>query len=1083
MPPVQSAEPGGPLCCGLFTLSAEIRNTNKPTPAISFLIDTGSCLSILPRSFATTNISSGCLRAANGSGIPTYGTISLTFTLPNISDVFTWSFTVADTLQPILGADFFERFNYLVDCKKHTLVASDDFSVPRQRMFAAQPNLSCITIFPTVNNLNSDDCATNLKCQIPFLFPNCITKSLTLVPENLVTHSIPTSPCQPYRTKRRELPLNKRQAVEEEFRILESSGVIRRSSSPWASAIHVVTKSDGTFRPCGDYRFLNSITVHDSYPMPLIADIISKLHGKTVFSKIDLHKAFHQIPVAPEDIIKTAVITPFGLFEYLMMPFGLRNAAQSFQRHIDTILRDCSFARPYLDDILIFSPDNASHLVHIHDVLKKLNDSNMVINMKKCEFFSTEVQFLGHFVSANGIRPIPSKLEAISEIKLPKTVTNLRSFLGAVNFYHKFIPGASSLLSPLSLLTTGPKSSVIKWSDTSIAAFESVKSRLMNLVALKFYNPDAKLQLTTDASDHAMGAVLHQITNGTPEPIEFFSRKLNSAQINYSAFDRELLAIHEAVKHFRNILEGRQFLILTDHKPLIHLSTLKNPSPRQLRQVTFLSEFDFEISHLSGKNNVVADFFSRPDVSAISRLSLFSETPLNTYSLDAKDLAYFGNYAKLIDNAYYDISIPGCVRPIVPVDLRRKAFESVHNLHHPGSHNTYDLMHTRFIWPYMRKDVRTWCQECTPCQKNKITRHTKPPILSFPTGNRFETLHLDIVGPLPMSHGKTYILTMIDRKTRWPEAVPIGSITAENIAKHLVDTWFSRYGIPDNIITDQGTQFEGSLFKVLSDAFGFKHIHTTAYHPQANGMIERFHRSLKTSLRCLSISANWSLSLPLVLLGWRNTMHSATGTSPAKLLFGVGTTFPSEFLTHTVDIPFEALDLARRHFLDSDTNPSFGPIPSHKSYLPKSLTTCQFVWLQARDTFHMKPRYVGPYRIVEFRDNNTITILKDNKPYTVNLEKVKPAFGFDDTLKIHQPLPIPSENNDLSPVQSDIPVTGPTTVPSSEVSTQFCNTSHDSTSDISNKKPIRNVSFSKWSVVHFPNSSSDLPKRLTRTKN
>jgi len=803
--PIRAAEPGDPLCCGLFTLPAEISSPTTAIAPISFLIDTGSCLSILPRPFAITDISSGCLRAANGSGIPTYGTTSLTFTLPNISDVFTWTFTVADTLQPILGADFFERFNYLVDCRRHALVASSDFTIPRRRLLPVSSNPSCVTIFPAINSLNIVDCSASLKDQIPLLFPNCITKSLTFIPETSVFHSIPTTPCQPYRTKRRELPVQKRQAVEDEFKILEANGIIRRSCSPWASAIHVVTKPDGTYRPCGDYRFLNFITIHDSYPMPLIADIMNNLHGMTVFSKIDLHKAFHQIPVALEDVQKTAVITPFGLFEFLMMPFGLRNAAQSFQRHIDTILRDCDFARPYLDDILIFSPDNTSHHIHVCAVLKKLNNNNMVINTKKCEFFTNEVQFLGHLISKKGIRPVPSKLEIISNITLPKTVTKLRSFLGAVNFYHKFIPGASSLLSPLSSLATGPKSSIIPWSDTAIAAFESVKLKLTDLVALKFHNPKATLQLTTDASDHAIGAVLHQIVDGSLEPLEFFSRKMNSAQTNYSAFDRELLAIHDAVKHFKNYLDGRQFHIFTDHKPLIHLNTLKNPSPRQLRQITFLSEFAFDITHLSGKDNVVADFFSRPDVSAISRLTLFNEFPLASYVISDKDLAYFGTHSKEIDNAYYDISIPGCVRPIIPVELRRKAFDSVHNLHHPGSHNTYDLMHTRFIWPYMRKDVRTWCQECVPCQKNKITRHTKPPILSFPTGNRFETLHLDIVGPLPMSQGKSYILTMIDRKTRWPEAVPISSISADNVAKHLIDTWFSRYGIPDNIITDQGS--------------------------------------------------------------------------------------------------------------------------------------------------------------------------------------------------------------------------------------------------------------------------------------
>ena len=264
-----------------------------------------------------------------------------------------------------------------------------------------------------------------------------------------------------------------------------------------------------------------------------------------------------------------------------------------------------------------------------------------MVNLRKCEFYSEEVQFLGHLISAKGIRPIPSKLETISNIKLPKTVTNLRSFLGAVNFYHRFLPKASALLSPLSALATGPKTSTIVWSDSNIATFETVKIQLTNLVALKFYNPNAELQLTTDASDYAIGAVLHQVTDGILEPLEFFSRKMNSAQSNYSAFDRELLAIHDSVRHFRNVLDGRQFLILTDHKPLLHLRSLKEPSPRQLRQVTFLSEFNFNISHVSGKGNVVADFFSRPDVSAISKCPLFFDTPLKNYKIDLSELDFF----------------------------------------------------------------------------------------------------------------------------------------------------------------------------------------------------------------------------------------------------------------------------------------------------------------------------------------------------------------------------------------------------------------------------------------------------------
>lgn len=1066
--PVHTAESRDPLCCGLFTLPAKISGKDKTQPPISFLIDTGSCLSILPRSLTDLKLSSGCLRAANGSTIPTYGTVSLTFKLHDFPDVYTWPFTVADTLQPILGADFFERFNLLVDCRNKTLIASDNFSISKRVISNLSGIFYCDTVFPDVNSLDSADRSNQYQYQIPSLFPNCLIKSHRQ-PDITVFHSIPTTPAQPYRTKRRELPIAKRQAVEDEFKSLESSGVVRRSSSPWASAIHVVTKSDGTFRPCGDYRYLNSITIHDSYPMPLITDIMNSLHGMTVFSKIDLLKAFHQIPVAPDDIMKTAVITPFGLFEYVMMPFGLRNAAQSFQRHIDTVLRDVDCARPYLDDILVFSPNISVHQEHLDSVLRKLNGNNLIINLKKCIFFAQEVQFLGHLVSSKGVRPLPEKIETISQLKLPKTVTNLRSFLGAVNFYHRFIPQASSLLAPLSSLTTGPKTSAIKWTESTIATFESVKCALTGLVALKFYDPKAELQLTTDASDHAVGAVLHQISDCTLEPLEFFSRKLNSAQANYSAFDRELLAIHDAVKHFHNILDGRKFKVLTDHKPLLHLTALKNPSPRQLRQVTFLSEYNFEISHLSGKNNVVADFFSRPDISALSRSSLFDDTPLNNYNINPKDIAYFGERAKCIDKVYYDFSIPGCTRPILPLDLRRRAFESIHNLHHPGSHNTYNLMHTRFIWPHMRSDVKTWCNECIPCQKNKVTRHVKPPIIRFPTGNRFEVLHIDIVGPLPMSQGKTYILTMIDRKTRWPEAVPISSITAENVAKHLVDTWFSRYGIPDTIITDQGTQFESSLFHTLSSTFGFKHSHTTSYHPQSNGMIERFHRSLKTSLRCLSISANWTSSLPLVLLGWRNTIHSSSGVSPAQLLFGIGTTLPNEYFTKLSDISFEALDLARRHFLDSDTNPSFGSSSSYKPYVPSTLRTCRFVWLQARDTFHMKPRYVGPFKVIAFKDNNTLTVLRNDKPFTINLDKVKPAFGFD----ILPAPPLPQSDPPFP--QSDTPL------PPLSTTLNVRNTNCDESSSPIRIKDSR-VRFSDWSEVFNPDDPPFLPKKLVRTK-
>jgi len=675
-------------------------------------------------------------------------------------------------------------------------------------------------------------------------------------------------------------------------------------------------------------------------------------------------------------------------------------------------------------------------------------------------YLASEVQFLGHSISSRGIDTIPEKLNSINSLPLPKTVTNLRSFLGAVNFYHRFIPMASSLLAPLSALAVGPKTSVIPWTEHTKSIFEDIKLALKKLVTLKFYDPKCPLQLTTDASDYAIGAVLQQVRDGSPEPLEFFSRTLNTAQKNYSTFDRELLAIHDSVKHFRNLLDGRTFSILTDHKPLIHLSTLRNPSPRQLRYTTFLSEFDFTISHVSGKDNVVADFFSRQDISTISRMNLFSESQLARHTLSNKDISFFSNPPQPYNGYYIDNSIPGNPRPVLPGPLRREAFDAFHSLHHPGIHATYQLIHNRFIWPYMRKDTKRWCKECIQCQQHKISRHTKPPIIRFPTGNRFEVLHLDIVGPLPMSEGKSYILTMIDRKTRWPEAIPLKNISAPNIAKHLIQTWISRYGVPNHIITDQGTQFESSLFDSLATSLGIKHIHTTTYHPQTNGLIERFHRSLKTSIRCLSITPMWTRSLPLIMLGWRNTIHSATGTTPATLLFGTGLALPNDFFTQSTTPSIEALDAARNHFLSIDTNPSFGPKSSYKPYIPTSLKTSDYVWVQAQQVHHLNPRYSGPYKVLEFKSNNTVVIFRNGKPYTINLDKVKPAYGFQNDTQTHE------DNHEATVDALPLPCT--TDAPNNE-------------NNGDNKKKKR-VSFTSFVRIWDPQRPKSLPFRCIRMK-
>ena len=294
-------------------------------------------------------------------------------------------------------------------------------------------------------------------------------------------HSIVTTPTPPLRERSRPLSAEKLNFLRSELQTLLDSGVIRRSSSPWAAPVHIVTKGDGAFRACGDYRRLNSVTVHDSYPMPLINDVLTRLPSSKIFSTFDLPKAYHQIPILQSDIPKTAIITPLGLFEYLRMPFGLRNASQAFQRHIDQILSDIPCVVAYVDDIIIGSPDETTHKEDLRKLLEVLNNHNLQVNLKKCQFFQEEVQFLGHLVSSNGIRPLPSRLETIRAFPKPETVTELRSLLGIINYCHCFIPNISSILSPLTALSQGVKRSLVKWTQEAEESFKSGKEALLSI--------------------------------------------------------------------------------------------------------------------------------------------------------------------------------------------------------------------------------------------------------------------------------------------------------------------------------------------------------------------------------------------------------------------------------------------------------------------------------------------------------------------------------------------------------------------------------------------------------------------------
>ena len=299
------------------------------------------------------------------------------------------------------------------------------------------------------------------------------------------------------------------------------------------------------------------------------------------------------MPVHNSDIPKTAIITPFGTYTFNYSCFGLKNSGATFQRLMDGILGDLPFCVCYVDDILIFSNNKDEHLKHVVTVLEKLKENGLVVQKDKCQFATNTVSFLGHHITSSGIEPLASKIHAIQVFPKPKTVKQLQEFIGMINFYHRFIPKIAHTLTPLYQLLKG-KPKDLAWTDEANVAFNNAKTALSTAVKLNFPDPSCKLQITTDASNVAIGAVLEQVKNGTPQPLAFFSRKLSKAEANYSTFDRELLAIYTTVRHFSHLLEGISFDILTDHKPIVHAFTKisDSASNRQRRHLSAISEFN-----------------------------------------------------------------------------------------------------------------------------------------------------------------------------------------------------------------------------------------------------------------------------------------------------------------------------------------------------------------------------------------------------------------------------------------------------------------------------------------------------------
>jgi len=828
-----------------------------------------------------------------------------------------------------------------------------------------------------------------------------------------VEHHIRTAG-PPIASKFWRLEGEKLEAARKEFASMEAEGIIRRSTSPWASPLHMVPKKDGSWRPCGDFRRLNLVTEPDVYPLPNMLDFADRLHGCTIFSKIDLRKGYWQIPVRPEDIKKTALATRFGLFEFLRMPFGLRNAGSSFQRMMDRVLAGLPFAYCYLDDLRIASRDQASHISHVQQVLERLREFGLVLSLEKCQFEVSSFEFLGHQVSAAGARPVHSYVEAVQKRQPPATVRELQVYLGLINFYRRFIPGVASVLLPLTDALKGdrPASERLQWSPEMEAAFQGSKSALAEATWLAHPHPQARLALHVDASASHVGAALHQQEPGTDtwRPLGFFSKKLLPAQTRWSAFDRELLACVSAIRHFRFILEGRSFTILTDHKPLVGaLRRTTDPwTPRQCRHLSYLAEFTSDVQHVAGKANVAADALSRPpEAASLAAVGeLLAEVVTDLRGIAARQGECPSTQAAVqlpsLQVRAWEVqgvqllcdSSTGRLRPLVPEVDRPHVFKAVHGVAHPGVRATRRLLRARFIWPKMNADVARWCAECENCQRAKVVKQHTAAVEPIPIPQRrFSHVHVDIVGPLPVAAcGATYLLTMVDRTTRWVEVAVLKDISASTCSDAFLSTWVARFGVPATVTSDKGAQFTSETWKQLCTRLGVCHVTTTSYHPQSNGMIERVHRQLKDALRARGAGLDWPSHLPLVLLGLRAAPKEVSGFSSAEAVFGQPLTLPGELK----NVPEEAALEFQSRLASDDPPPTSQPrtyAEAVSSNLQPGLQEAKFVYIRRGGSGPpLASNYLGPYRVLQ-PGVKFFRVEVGDKQEVVSVDRLKPHLG------------------------------------------------------------------------------------------
>ena len=815
------------------------------------------------------------------------------------------------------------------------------------------------------------------------------------------------------------------QELRKQVTELLSKGIITQSNSPFGAPVLFIPKPDGTLRFCLDYRALNAITIKSRYQLPRIDDLLDSARGAQVFSSLDLAGGFYQLRIAEEDCEKTAFATPFGHFEWRVLSMGLTNSPSSFmstmqqvfddyvvngkpsshavstttdsdssslpdgQGKSDEVLSDIKkFLLIYLDDILIMSSSPEEHLRHLRLVFERLRKHRFQIKLSKCKFFQSQIKYLGHILSPEGIQVDPAKVQTLLDWEFPTASLGMQQFLGLANYFRKHVPNFSRLSAPLYALTK--KSSIFLKGEEAMIAFQAIKKLLSEPPVLAYPNPDLPYEIISDASITGCGAILVQ----EGRPIAYFSSKYSPAERNYTTGEQELLGIIKALKEWRCYVEGCMGLTLvTDHNPLTFFSVQPTLSRRQARWSEFLSRFHYEVRYSPGASNP-ADSLSRlygntPVVSAMVfalTVSEFNSDLLDRIKAETLLDPHFMNETStrpyVQQSGYWTYQD----RIVVPASMQSEIIKEHHaNVisGHFSWSRTVDLISRQFWWPKMRKSVQDFIQSCLSCQRNKSS--TQRPFglltpLEIPD-SRWHTVTMDWIMDLPVSAGgHNAIMVIVDKLTKYVHLVPTTKeSSSEDVARLFIAHVYQYHGLPKVLISDRDPRFTSGFWRSFCKQLGMQPRYSTAFHPQTDGQTERTNRVLEEVLRHFIDGEHkqWEELLPLAAFAMNNAKSSSTGETPFFLNHGCHPATPVSLALPQGNIPsldavFKDLEITHSRIRDllksaQDRQKAYA---DERFRRPHDFKAGDLVLLSTRNLKFkvgkkkLHPKFIGPFKIL-----------------------------------------------------------------------------------------------------------------------